>query len=271
MIRKPIVSGRFYSSDKSQLKEQIESFVDKEIRKEKAKGMILPHAGYMYSGKVATQTVSAVDLNDIDTFIIFGPNHTGEGKRLSIVDEGSWETPLGKVEIDSAFAKTILENSELLEVDPRSHASEHSIEVQLPILQHIKKAFKFVPITVFSENLDIYRKIADSVVKSMNSLEKQNSTLIIASSDMTHYEPQKETEDKDSKAIKAILELDEEKLLNTVEKLSISMCGYAPAAIVISACNKLGAKNAKLVKYQTSGDTTGDFSEVVGYAGITIS
>ncbi|MCX5685892.1 MAG: AmmeMemoRadiSam system protein B, partial [Candidatus Omnitrophica bacterium] len=155
--------------------------------------------------------------------------------------------------------------------DELSHAEEHSIEVQLPILQYLNKNFKFVPIVISYADLDVYRQIGKALAKSVKDLNLEKDITIIASSDMTHYEPQDAAKKKDSAAIEAILKLDEKELFEKVSSMGITMCGYGPVLIMIAASKALGAKNAKLVKYATSGDVSGDYSSVVGYAGITIS
>jgi len=266
MVRNPVVAGQFYPAPASQLKEMIRGMVDEKAEKEEVIGLISPHAGYIYSGAVAGATISRIKFKD--TFIIIGPNHTGRGKPLSIMTEGVWKTPLGDVEIDSELAKQILATSTHLEEDHLAHQHEHSIEVQLPFLQYFKPDIRLVPI-VFSYYSDTtYKEIGREIAQAVKDLNRE--VVIIASSDMTHYEPQEVAQEKDAQAIEAILDLDEDELLKRVEELNISMCGYAPAVSLISAAKELGAVRAELVKYQTSGDTTGDYSAVVGYAGIII-
>jgi len=266
MIRNPIVSGQFYPESPSQLKAMIEGMVDEKAVKEEVIGLISPHAGYSYSGPVAGAAISKIKFKD--TFIIMGPNHTGRGKPLSIVTEGIWKTPLGEVEIDSELGKQILATSNHLEEDSVSHQYEHSIEVQLPFLQYFKKDIKLVPIILAYSDGATYKEIGKELARAIKVLNKE--VVIIASSDMTHYEPQESAREKDNKAIEAILDLNEDELLKRVDELNISMCGYAPAVSLISAAKELGVRGAELIRYQTSGDTTGDYSSVVGYAGIII-
>jgi AmmeMemoRadiSam system protein B len=266
MMRKAVVAGQFYPASAPELKNIIKGLVDERAKKQDAIGLISPHAGYIYSGAVAGATVSRIKFKD--TFIIMGPNHTGMGKPFSIMTEGSWQTPLGDVGVDSGLGKKILANSRYLEEDSLAHLHEHSIEVQLPFLQYFKPDFKLVPIVFSPAQAAIYKEIGGAIAKAVK--ESGNKAVIIASSDMTHYEPQAQAEKKDTQAIEAVLALDEDRLLKRVGELNISMCGYAPAASLIVAAKELGAKGAELVKYQTSGDTTGDYSSVVGYAGIII-
>ena len=266
MIRNPVVAGQFYPASPSQLTETIRGMVDEKAVREEVIGLVAPHAGYPYSGPVAGATISRIAFKD--TFIIIGPNHTGRGKPLSIMTEGTWETPLGPVEIDSALAKRILALSGHLEEDHLAHQYEHSIEVQLPFLQYFKPDIKLVPIILSYYSESAYKEIGKEIAAAIQELDKE--VVIIASSDMTHYEPQDSAQKKDTKAIEAVLDLNEDELLKRVDELNISMCGYAPAVSLISAARELGATSAELVKYQTSGDTTGDYSAVVGYAGIII-
>lgn len=266
MIREPIVAGQFYPSSPSSLEAQISKFIDKKAQKEEVIGAVSPHAGYVYSGSVAGAVMSRIKFKD--TFIIMGPNHTGYGKRYSIMSEGTWKTPLGNIEIDSKLGKQIMSESKNLEEDQVAHLYEHSVEVQIPFLQYLKKDFKIVPIVLSHGPRAVYKDIGKAIAKAIKDLKAE--TVIIASSDMTHYEPQESAKRKDFEAINAILELNEDELLNRIEKLNISMCGYAPAVCLISAARELGATRAELVKYQTSGNVTGDYSSVVGYAGIIV-
>ncbi len=266
MIRHPIVAGQFYPESASQLKAMIELLVDEKVEKQEVIGLVSPHAGYVYSGPVAGATLSKVKFTD--TFIVMGPTHTGMGKPFSIMTEGVWKTPLGEVEIDSELGKQILAKSSHLEEDHIAHLYEHSIEVQLPFLQYFKPDIRIVPIVLAYASGATYKEIGKDIAKAIKDLNRD--AVIIASSDMTHYEPQKLAERKDTQAIEAILDLNEDELLKRVDELSISMCGCAPTVSLISAAKELGATQAELVRYQTSGDTTGDYTSVVGYAGIII-
>jgi len=267
MIRHPVVAGQFYPGSASQLKAMIEMLVDEKVEKQDVIGLVSPHAGYAYSGPVAGAVISRIKFKD--TFIIMGPNHTGMGKPLSIMTQGTWKTPLGEVEIDAELGKQILATSSHLKEDDAAHQCEHSIEVQVPFLQYFKPDIRIVPIILGYASGATYKEIGKEIAKAVRKLNRE--VLLIASSDMTHYEPQELAQRKDTQAIDAILGLDEDELLKRVEELNISMCGYAPTVSLISAAKELGAKSVELVRYQTSGDTTGDYSSVVGYAGIIIS
>lgn len=268
-VRQPFVAGQFYAGSKEKLKTQIESLIDKKAKKQSALACMLPHAGYMYSGKVAAETVSRISIPDI--LILLGPNHTGSGAPFSIMAEGVWQTPLGEVRIYSQIARELLKYSKILEEDIYAHISEHSIEVELPFFQYFKPEFNIVPMVLSSGNIDDLKQLGKEIADTIISLKLKDKIMIVASSDMTHYESQEDAERKDKEAIGAILELDEDKLIQKVRRLDISMCGYAPAITMIKTAKLLGANHAQLIKYQTSGDVTGDKTSVVGYAGILIN
>ena len=267
MIREAAVAGQFYPAWPKELRETIKFMVDKDADKVDAIGVVSPHAGYIYSGPVAGAVISRIKFKN--TFILIGPNHRGMGKPFSIMTSGSWKTPLGQVEVDSDMAKAVLKVSKYLEEDSEAHLYEHSLEVQVPFLQYFKPDVMIVPVLLSQAGAAVYEEIG----RALSTVLKKpgNEAVIIASSDMTHYEPHEKAKEKDKKAIEAILDLDAAELVNRINRYRITMCGYAPAICLITAAKGLGAKKAELVKYQTSGDTSGDFSSVVGYAGIIIS
>lgn len=267
-IREPAAAGQFYLASREGLINQIEALIDKDADKIDVIACMLPHAGYMYSGRVAGETVSRINIKD--KIILLGPNHTGYGARFSIMTEGAWQTPFGEVKIDSGLARQILNRSQSLEDDTLAHRYEHSLEVELPFLQYFKTDFEIVPIAFLSDEFNTIKEIGRDIAATLKELNVKGSTLIVSSSDMTHYEPQSEAQKKDREAIKAILELDEDNLIERIKRLNISMCGYAPCVAMLSAAKLLGAEKAELIKYQTSGDATGDYSSVVGYAGIIV-
>jgi len=273
-IRKPSVAGQFYPASAPSLTKQIQNLLEQDLStKEKtaeidAYACMLPHAGYMYSGSVAAKTLSRIKIKD--KIILLGPNHTGFGAQFSIVKEGAWQTPLGEVPIESNLAGELLKECRYLEEDNLAHAHEHSLEVELPFLQYFSKKFAIVPIAFFPAEAEVLQEIGKDIAGAIKKLNLQSSTLIIASSDMTHYESKDQAEKKDSEAIQAILDLDEKRLLRRVRELNISMCGYVPVTVMLVAAKELGANKAKLVKYQTSGEVTQDNTSVVGYAGIII-
>ena len=269
-IRQPAVAGQFYPLEAQELTRQIESF-SKGLKPEKKEAIacLLPHAGYLYSGAVAYNVASEIKIRDI--LIILGPNHTGMGEDFSVIESGYWITPLGSRNINSELAKELLANAPFLKADYKAHEYEHSIEVQLPILQYLKKDWTFVPIVIGGSDFKNYRQLGLEIAATIQKLALEKKALIIASSDMSHYEDEKTAKAKDRQAIEAIEELDEVKLWSRIQKLDISMCGYAPAIAMLTCAKALGAKKAELIRYQTSGDVTGDRSSVVGYAGMIVS
>ncbi|MDI6606441.1 MAG: AmmeMemoRadiSam system protein B [Candidatus Omnitrophota bacterium] len=267
-LRKPAYAGQFYPATAVGINRQIEGFIPKSVQKIDIVGCILPHAGYIYSGRVAVETAAQINIKE--RIILLGPSHTGIGAPFSIMTRGKWQTPLGEVEIDSQLAKRILEHCKLLEEDFSAHLSEHSLEVELPILQYFKKDFKIVPIVFMSGSLEALKEIGRAIGEVASNPPFKDSTMLVASSDMTHYEPEEDARRKDKIAIEAIVELDEDKLYQKVRQLDISMCGFAPALTLLSAAKLLGARKARLIKYETSAEVSGDRSSVVGYAGILL-
>lgn len=266
-IREPVVSGYFYPSGKAHLLRMLESFINIKANKEKVIGAILPHAGYIYSGKTAGLTYSKIEIPE--TVIILGPNHTGYGEPYSVADHDKWLTPLGEVEIDKEFVEKLVKNSRYLQKDEIAHIREHSIEVQIPFLQFLKKDFKIVPVVLmgYVDNPAWY-EIGETIAEVIK--ESKKDCLILASSDMTHYEPHNVAEEKDNYVIEAICQLDEDEVIKRIEEKDVSMCGYAPVIVLIVASKILGAKKGELVYYTTSAETSRDYSQVVGYAGILI-
>ena len=268
-MREPVVAGQFYPGTRGAIEKLLDELVNKSEKKEEAKAVVMPHAGYVYSGRVAGATISAVNLKS--TYLILGPNHTGMGTAFSLMSSENWRTPLGEVGVDKKLAQAILSGSRLIKEDKSAHAYEHSIEVQLPFLQYLSTAdFKIVPIVVASADLSALKVAGKELAAALKKSGTEKETLIIASSDMTHYESQQSAEEKDKQAIEAILKLDEDLLLKRVREMDISMCGFAPTIMMLTAAKELGANKARLVKYQTSGDSSGDYSAVVGYAGIVV-
>lgn len=266
VTRNPAQAGRFYPSDPEKLKKDVEQYIVKDAKKEAALGIVAPHAGFMYSGKAAGAVYSRVKLPDV--FIILGPNHSGMGTDTAIMTEGYWSMPNGNVRINSKLARSILSNAKnLIKDDENAHAYEHSLETQLPFIQYFRKKFSIVPICMRDYSAKTCRAIGKAIADSLDSSVK---ALIIASSDMSHYESVETAKEKDNLAIDKIVELDPEGLLDTVSVNNISMCGSGPAAVMLFAAKSLGAKKAELVFYNTSGDSSGDYSSVVGYAGILV-
>jgi len=265
-MRRSAVAGTFYPGQAEELRSQIGSMVDKDANKEKVIGVVSPHAGYIYSGPVAASLFSHIEVTE--TAVVLGPNHTGIGSAFSLYKSGSWSTPFGDVKIDEELASGIAERSELIEADETAHAREHSIEVQVPFLQYFKRGCRIVPMVVSSAGYEEYLEVASAIAAAIADAKKD--ILIVASSDMSHYEPHEQAKKKDKIAIDAILKLDERLLIDEVKKHKITMCGYIPTAIMLIASKILNAKKARLIRYQTSAETSGDYTAVVGYAGVIV-
>jgi AmmeMemoRadiSam system protein B len=273
MLRSPAVSGYFYKGSPDALKKQVEGFLLKDASRRKAIGVVAPHAGLIYSGPVAGALYSSIEIPD--TVILVGPNHTGLGAAVSIMTNGTWETPLGSVEIDSGLADSILSHSRRVREDTLAHIREHSLEVQLPFIQYFKKDFKIVPIQMLDTRLDTCLDLGKALAaafeeKGQGKVSAKRDILIVASSDMSHYETAERAKEKDFKAIQQILDLDPEGLYHVIRDYDVTMCGYGPAIAMLLAAKSLGATKAELIKYSNSGETSGDYEKVVGYAGIVI-
>jgi len=278
-IRYPAVAGLFYEGDSETLKKRIEWCFKHELGpgsipsineqgERNIIGLVCPHAGYVYSGPIAAHSYAELAKDGIpDVVVILGPNHTGLGSGVSIVDSGYWRTPLGNVEINSEVARRIVRNSDIVAVDELAHLQEHSIEVQLPLLQYIYgDRFSFVPICMMLQMRDVCVEVGNAIAKAV---EYENA-VIIASTDLTHYEPHDRACNKDVKVLKAIEALDPDLMLKLVDSLPVSMCGPGPVASMLYAVKKLGAKKATILKYATSGDVTGDKYSVVGYGSVKV-
>jgi AmmeMemoRadiSam system protein B len=278
-VRRPSQAGAFYEGNAESLKKQIENcFLHTlgpgkipevpETGPRQVIGLVCPHAGYMFSGPVAAHAYYKLALDGKpDVVVIFSPNHTGYGSALAVMNEGVWRTPLGDVEVDGETANQIVHESRIIDVDELAHRFEHSIEVQLPFLQYLYGSeFKIVPIS-FQWTMQDATSAKEVGQATAKVLAGKNS-VIIASSDMTHYEPQERATKKDRLTLEAVETMDEAKLYSIVEMQRISACGYGPIAALITAAKILGAKEAKVLSYKTSGDIIGDYSSVVGYAAV---
>ncbi len=279
--RPPAVAGMFYEADPEALREQIRWCFTHPLgpgklperiggEKRESLGFVAPHAGYMYSGPVAAHVYYRLAMEKKpETVVIVGPNHTGLGTLVSVMVEGVWETPLGEVEIDRELAMRIVKHSELADIDEKAHMFEHSVEVQLPFLQFLYgSGFRIVPIVMWDQSLRAARDLGEAVRKAVEELGRD--IVYIASSDFTHYEPHEVAVEKDRAAIERILALDPEGLEKVVRERDITMCGPGPVMSMLFYAKGRGAKRGELLKYATSGDVTGDRSQVVGYAAIRV-
>ena len=277
-IRRPAVAAQFYEGDAEALRAQIKNCflhplgpkklptINLHSQPRNVVGLICPHAGYMYSGPVAASAFYELARDGKpDTVVILGPNHTGYGSALSLMREGIWRTPLGDVEVDTKIADELTREASLIDVDELALRYEHSIEVQLPFLQFLYgNAFKIVPICFLMQDYDSAVEVGGALEEVLDA----TNSVVIASSDMTHYEPAKTAAEKDHAALKAITDLDARRFYETVEKQNITACGYAPITALITYANGVCAK-ATLLNYRNSGDITGDRSSVVGYPAVS--
>ena len=271
ILRHPAVAGRFYPGDPDDLRTEARGYLSQSsFGKQspvRAVGCIAPHAGYMYSGHVAGAVFARVEIPR--RCIVMCPNHTGMGVPLSVMSEGAWETPLGEVPIDGELAKALKQRFPALQEDSAAHRAEHAAEVELPFLQIRQAELKFVPIALGTRQFEALEQLGKAIADVVAA--QKDPVLIIASSDMNHYESDALTRVKDHRAIERILTLDPRGLFDVVTQQDISMCGLGPAVAMLTAARQLGAKSAELVKYATSGDVSGDRDTVVGYAGVVVS
>jgi AmmeMemoRadiSam system protein B len=270
MNRKLQFRGSWYPENKEELEKYLISVPEE--NKVEVISCISPHAGWMYSGKVAAAVYSRIKPADV--YILLGPNHTGMGKNVAVYPEGYWEGTLGKIKVGAEIVDLLIQHSEFLEKDFAAHYREHSLEVQIPFLQLIsRKDFTIVPITIRADTYQICKDIGRNialVIKKYKQKFPDKKIVLISSTDMTHYEEYEYAKKLDFMAIEQILNLSDKGLYDTVFSYGISMCGVIPTVIVIIASKLLGAKKVELIDYKTSGDISGDYEQVVGYAGIVI-
>jgi len=265
-IRQTAVAGAFYPGGREELEVQLSSLVPDEAAHHELVACISPHAGYVYSGVVAGRLFAHLEVPK--RVIILGPNHTGVGADVAVAPHDYWDTPLGRQPVDAALAHELVESDPVAEFDPGAHWREHSIEVQLPFLQRRRPDAEVLPICLKHLGLDACVALGLSLAEIIGGLDEPVG--IVASSDMSHFQPDDLTRTLDHKAIDAALERDPEMLYETVHREGISMCGVIPATVALTAANALGAVGAHLVAYATSGDVNGDYSSVVGYAGVCV-
>jgi AmmeMemoRadiSam system protein B len=266
MKRYPAVAGQFYPDGPENLAQAIDHFLRAGTEPEEVLAVVAPHAGYVYSGSVAGRVMAQVVVPD--TVVLLGPNHTGLGADQAIMSGGEWLTPLGSVPLDADLARLIMDRAPALTEDARAHAREHSIEVQVPFLLRRNPGLSLVPICQSYTDFETCREIGLGIAAAIK--ESGRTVLIVASSDMTHFESAESARQKDELAIARVLDLDPEGLLTTVRGHRISMCGVIPTTTALIAAKELGATRARLVDYANSGDVNRDYSSVVGYAGIVV-
>jgi hypothetical protein len=267
MDRQPIVAGQFYPGVASALKDQVQGYMTSEEKSgRKTILAMVPHAGYPYSGPVAGKVVAEADL--ADTVIMFGPNHSGRGRALAVWPEGSWKTPLGKTRVDSRLADALIEADNRLVRDYEAHLYEHSLEVVVPFLAVRNPEVSIVPVSVGERRPEVLLSVAGNIAAALEDWPEPVS--IVVSSDMSHYVAHKEAEKRDSMALEAIRKLDPEGLFDVVRRQGITMCGVLPMTLGLATAVKLGAQRAEVAAYSTSGEASGDYDRVVGYAGVLV-
>lgn len=264
--REAAVAGQFYSSNPEELRRMVKSYAREPESILEAKAVVVPHAGYMYSGSVAGEVFSAINLPH--RMILLGPNHSGSGAALALSPAGEWYMPLGTAQIDANMNLRLMEECPELKEDSSAHQSEHSLEVQLPFLQVLQPDFRFSAICVRTIDYTMLENLGHAMARAIRSL--QEPVLLVASSDMTHYESAEDASRQDRFAIDQILALDPKGLYQVVVEKNITMCGFAPATAVLIACRDLGASDGRLIRYTNSGAASGDLKHVVAYAGIAV-
>ena len=266
-VRTPAVAGRFYPGRAEELLRDIREYTSPvKTGRIAAIGCVAPHAGYIYSGGVAGAVYSRLEIPE--RCVILCPNHTGKGRPLAVMANTTWQTPLGEVVADAELAARLLRRFPALQEDSAAHRAEHAIEVQLPFLQAQQPELNIVPIVIGTSDFDVLRGLGEALADVIAGREEK--VLIVAASDMNHYESDAVTRVKDHKAIERVLAMDARGLWEVVMNEDISMCGFGPTIVMLTAAKLLGATSATLVKYATSGDVSGDYESVVGYAGITV-
>jgi len=265
MVRSPAVSGRFYPSQRDQLRRDVLTYLD-HPEPSTAIGIVSPHAGYIFSGSIAGETFACVEVPD--TVIVLGPNHYGYGPPLALWEGDAWLTPLGEITIDRSTSERLRSLCPDLQVDAAAHRQEHSLEVQVPFIQCLNPHSSLVAVAIGMASLSALKALGGAIATLVE--ESDTSPLIVASSDMTHFESSEAAASKDRRALEHVINLDPEGLFRTVRDQHISMCGVLPVVAMLYAARQLGATSGKLVRYGNSGETTGDYADVVGYAGVVI-
>jgi len=276
LLRKPAVAGSFYPSLKADLSSMVDSCYLHRLgpgnlppapkANDRIIAVVCPHAGYEYSGPVAAHSYLQVSsLREPDLIVVVAPNHYGIGSGVSTFKEGEWETPLGRMRVDQQAASKLIEDAGIVAVDPGAHRMEHSLEVQLPFLQRIYgDGVPFLPISLVFQDIETARTLGASLVKVVEG----RKTVLVASSDLTHYEPAAAARKKDLALIDEVKKMDLDGFYSTLERLQVTACGFGAIATVMEASRGLGFKKGELLKYATSGDTTGDNNQVVGYGSL---
>jgi len=273
MIREPVAAGQFYPDGKEDLEGMIKYCYEHKYGpgnqpiepSKKIFGIICPHAGYVYSGPTACHSYKSISLQNPELVIIIGPNHFGIGRNAATMIDAKWRTPLGMVQVDSEATQEIAKKSKIIEIDNYSHSQDHSLEVQIPILQStLSKKFQILPIILLSQDLETAKDVGYAV----SEIAKKKNSLIVGSSDFTHYEENSFAHLQDKALIEPIIEMDVERFYHVLKEKRVSACGFGAIASTIIACKNLGATKGELLSYATSGDVSGNAESVVGYGAI---
>jgi len=274
MIRKPVVSGSFYPDNPDELNQTIQNcFTHKfgpnnnppKKNTEQIFGVICPHAGYMYSGPIASHSYYEISSQKFDLVVIIGPNHWTIGSKIATMSAAKWQTPLGISEVDNDASDELVNIADNIEQDYFSHSKDHSLEVQIPFLQQVfPSSLKILPIIMAQQNIDAAIEVGNAI----SEIAKSKKTMIIGSSDFTHYEENDFAHKQDMSLIEPILKMNVNRFYETLSEKKISACGYGAIAATMIACKNLGSKKGELLAYATSGDVVGNKESVVGYGSI---
>lgn len=266
MVRQPAVAGQFYTDDPRRLRTELARMIPAGAPKRRVAGIVAPHAGYLYSGSVAGTVYCAIEIPR--TVVILGPNHHGFGATAALYPEGEWLTPFGAVPVERRLSALVKEYAPLVVADASAHRFEHSLEVQVPFLQYLRSDVAIVPLCLGFGDFERCRQLGEGLARAVQAFGEE--VLIVASSDMTHYESAEEARVKDEVAIARVLDLDPEGLVSICRQKGITMCGVIPSTVMLVAVKELGATRGELVRYNTSGDVTGDHRQVVAYAAMAV-
>jgi len=265
MMRKPAVAGFFYPGSRSALEKDLQSLIERAPQPQRVFGLVVPHAGYVYSGPCAGKGFGRVQVPNC--VVVLGVNHRGAGKPLAVDGHDIWETPLGEIGVDIEARDRLVRPSKIFVIDSEAGRFEHSLEVQVPFIQYLNPDARILPVVVSTSHLDILLQAGRELAGLFGA---GADPLLVSSTDMSHYIPARRAKELDAKAIEAILAIDPEGLFNTVMDYQISMCGVAPTVIMLAAARARGIRKAELVAYTNSGEKTGDLSEVVAYASVIV-
>ena len=276
VLRRAAVAGSFYPSVRSELSSMVNNCYLHPLGPGNSPpaspgnasivAVVSPHAGYEYSGPVAAHSYLHVSsLRDPDLIVVVAPNHYGVGSGVATFKEGEWETPLGRMRVDEKAASRLVRDSGIVAFDPEAHRIEHSLEVQLPFLQQIYgDSVPILPVSLLFQDIETAKTLAESLVKVVEG----RRVVLVASSDLTHYEPAAAAREKDTALIDQVKRMDVSPFYSTLDRLQVTACGFGAIATVMEASLALGLKKGELLRYATSGDTTGDNNQVVGYAAL---